>query len=185
MKQIYYTQCPIGYGLGASNGFQIKRLSPGYPISGDFRHLGLRAFVPGSADEAAWIAVNNRAFVGHPDQSGMTTDRLHDQLAEDWFDAEGFRLHERDGRLAAFCWTKRHPAIDGDPAMGEIYVVGVDPDAQGGGLGKALTLAGLQHLREQQVKEVMLYVESDNAPAVRVYTKLGFTLWDADVQYAR
>lgn len=48
MKQIYYTQCPIGYGLGASNGFQIKRLSPGYPITGDFRHLGLRAFVGGS-----------------------------------------------------------------------------------------------------------------------------------------
>ncbi len=48
MKQIYYTQCPIGYGLGASNGFQIKRLSPGYPVSGDFRHLGLRAFVAGT-----------------------------------------------------------------------------------------------------------------------------------------
>jgi hypothetical protein len=48
MKQIYYTQCPIGYGLGASNGFQIKRLSPGYPISGDFRHLGLRAFLAGT-----------------------------------------------------------------------------------------------------------------------------------------
>ncbi|WP_254054038.1 hypothetical protein [Singulisphaera sp. GP187] len=48
MKQIYYTQCPIGYGLGASNGFQIKRLTPGYPISGDFRHLGLRAFLAGT-----------------------------------------------------------------------------------------------------------------------------------------
>jgi mycothiol synthase len=66
-----------------------------------------------------------------------------------------------------------------------VYVVGVDPDRQGGGLGKALTLAGLRHLQAQGVLEVMLYVEADNAAAVRVYTKLGFTLWDADVQYAR
>src|SRR5438046_2901213 len=48
MKQIYYTQCPMGYGLGASNGFQIKRLDEGYPPSGDFRHLGMRAFLPGT-----------------------------------------------------------------------------------------------------------------------------------------
>lgn len=47
MEQIYYTQCPIGYGLGASNGFQIKRISAGYPVWGDFRHLGLRAFPGG------------------------------------------------------------------------------------------------------------------------------------------
>lgn len=47
MEQIYYTQCPVGYGLGASNGFQIKRVTPGYPLAGDFRHLGLRAFPAG------------------------------------------------------------------------------------------------------------------------------------------
>ena len=47
MEQIYYTQCPIGYGLGASNGYQIKRISAGYPVVGDFRHLGLKAFPGG------------------------------------------------------------------------------------------------------------------------------------------
>src|SRR4051794_10594428 len=48
MEQIYYTQCPIGYGLGASNGFQVKRLGAGYPLTGDFRHLGMRAYLPGT-----------------------------------------------------------------------------------------------------------------------------------------
>ena len=47
MEQIYYTQCPIGYGLGASNGYQIKRITAGYPLTGDFRHLGLKAFPGG------------------------------------------------------------------------------------------------------------------------------------------
>jgi mycothiol synthase len=142
-----------------------------------------RAFVPGSADEASWIAVNNRAFVGHPDLSGMTTERLHDQLAEDWFDADGFRLHERDGRLAAFCWTKRHPAIGADPAMGEIYVVGVDPDFQRLGLGRALVLAGLAWLADAGETVGMLYVDESNVRARHLYDELGFTRHHVDRLY--
>jgi mycothiol synthase len=140
----------------------------------------IRPFVPGK-DEAAVVYVNHRAFDWHPEQGSMSIEDVRAKEDEDWFDPAGFLLaFDADGRLVGFHWTKVHT-----PELGEVYVVGVDPDHQGGGLGKALTLAGLRHLREQQVKEVMLYVESDNAAAVRVYTKLGFTLWDADVQYAR
>ncbi|MET9228604.1 mycothiol synthase [Lentzea sp. NPDC003310] len=142
--------------------------------------LTIRAFVPGR-DEAAVVYVNHRAFDWHPEQGAMSIEDVRAKENEDWFDAEGFLLaFDADDRLAGFHWTKVHT-----PDLGEVYVVGVDPDRQGGGLGKALTLAGLRHLRDQGVKEVMLYVESDNTAAVRVYTKLGFTLWDADVQYAR
>lgn len=140
----------------------------------------IRAFVPGK-DEAAVVYVNHRAFDWHPEQGSMSIEDVRAKEEEDWFDPNGFLLaFDADGRLAGFHWTKVHT-----PDLGEVYVVGVDPDAQGGGVGKALTLAGLRHLQEQKVKEVMLYVEADNAPAVRVYTGLGFTLWDADVQYAR
>lgn len=142
-----------------------------------------RAFVPGSADEAAWIEVNNRAFSSHPDQSGMTRERLHAELAADWFDPEGFRLHERDGRLAAFCWTKRHPATADDPAMGEIYVIGVDPDFQGLGLGQALVVAGLAWLSAVGETVGMLYVDETNTPARRLYEKLGFSPHHVDRVY--
>ncbi|WP_394615056.1 mycothiol synthase [Lentzea sp. JNUCC 0626] len=142
--------------------------------------ITIRPFVPGQ-DEAAVVYVNHRAFDWHPEQGAMSVEDVQAKEEEDWFDAGGFLLAvDADDRLAGFHWTKVHT-----PQLGEVYVVGVDPDRQGGGLGKALTLAGLRHLREQGVKEVMLYVESDNTAAVRVYTKLGFTLWDADVQYAR
>jgi mycothiol synthase len=142
--------------------------------------ITIRPFVPGK-DEAAVVYVNHRAFDWHPEQGAMSIEDVRAKEEEDWFDPEGFLLaFDAEDRLAGFHWTKVHT-----PELGEVYVVGVDPDRQGGGLGKVLTLAGLRHLREQGVKEVMLYVESDNTAAVRVYTKLGFTLWDADVQYAR
>lgn len=143
----------------------------------------IRTFVPGQ-DESAVVSVNHRAFSWHPEQGALTVEDLVAAERESWFDPAGFFLAvDPTDRLLGFHWTKIHP---GPPeAIGEVYVVGVDPDAQGSGLGKALTVIGMEHLRAAGLRSVMLYVESDNAPAVAVYSKLGFTLWDADVQYGR
>lgn len=161
------------------NVHQLRRRLPLEAIDS----VPTRAFVSGSADEAAWIEVNNRAFASHPDQSGMTSERLQADLAANWFDAEGFRLHERDRRLAAFCWTKRHPATADDPAMGEIYVIGVDPDFQGLGLGRALVIAGLEWLADVGEAIAMLYVDETNITATRLYDQLGFSLHHVDRIY--
>ena len=145
----------------------------------------LRTFVPGS-DEEAWLAVNRRAFAHHPEQGGWTRADLEMRQAEPWFDPAGFFLAERSGKLAGFHWTKVHPSggTDGGP-IGEVYVVGVDPEGQGSGLGKALTIAGLAHLRALGLDEIMLYVDGDNTPATRLYTDLGFRPWHTDVMYER
>jgi mycothiol synthase len=140
----------------------------------------LRSFVPGR-DEAAVVYVNHRAFSWHPEQGAMSIEDLRQKEEQPWFDPAGFLLAiDADERLVGFHWTKVHTA-----ELGEVYVVGVDPAAQGGGLGKAITLAGLAHLRDAGLGQVMLYVESDNAAALAVYNRLGFTRWDSDVQYAR
>jgi mycothiol synthase len=140
----------------------------------------LRTFVPGQ-DEQAMVAVNARAFSWHPEQGGLTADDVRATEDEGWFDPAGFFLAvDQDDKVLGFHWTKVRP-----DSTGEVYVVGVDPDAQGGGLGKALTLAGLRHLRGLGLPRVMLYVESDNAAAIAVYAKLGFGLLDVGVQYAR
>jgi mycothiol synthase len=144
----------------------------------------VRPFVPGR-DEDAWLEVNARAFAHHPEQGAWTKADLELREAQEWFDPEGFFLAERDGALVGFHWTKVHPqGPDGSPE-GEVYVVGVDPDGQGGGLGRALTVAGMQYLCERGLGQVMLYVDEDNTAATRMYKALGFAQWNTDVMYRR
>ncbi|WP_309049563.1 mycothiol synthase [Streptomyces sp.] len=138
----------------------------------------VRTFVPGQ-DDAAWLAVNAAAFAHHPEQGSLTQRDLDDRMAEPWFDPKGFFLAERDGRIVGFHWTKTHA----EEQLGEVYVVGILPEAQGGGLGKALTAIGLRHLAAQTLPTAMLYVDADNTAAVRVYEGMGFTTHEVDLMY--
>jgi mycothiol synthase len=150
----------------------------------------VRPFRPGR-DDAAWLEVNARAFAAHPEQGRMTAEDLRLRRQEPWFDADGFLLAWRGdpdagGELLGFHWTKVHPPGDvGPEAVGEVYVLGVDPAAQGLSLGRALTDLGLAHLRGRGLGEVLLYVEEDNASAVRLYESRGFRRFSVDVSWRR
>jgi mycothiol synthase len=142
-------------------------------------------------DEDAWLRVNARAFAHHPEQGRMSRTDLDLREGEAWFDPDGFLMAWRGdpacgGTLLGFHWTKVHPPGDaGDEAVGEVYVLGVDPDAQGMRLGRALTDLGLAHLRARGLGEVLLYVEEDNKAAVRLYEGRGFRRFSVDVQWRR
>ena len=141
-------------------------------------------------DEDEWTALNRRAFASHPEQGAWTRADLDLREQEPWFNPDGFFLAERDGRIVGFHWTKIHgqDGQEGDhehEAIGEVYVVGVDPGERGSGLGRALTLVGLRYLRSRGLFQVMLYVDESNTPAIRLYESLGFTHWDTDVMFAR
>ena len=159
--------------------------------------IKVRTFVPGQ-DEDAWVALNHRAFARHPEQGAWTRADLELREREPWFDPDGFFLAERDSGLTGFHWTKIHggtpapagagpdqPAAHGHDAIGEVYVVGVDPAERGTGLGRALTLIGLRYLRNRGLAQVMLYVDETNSAAIGLYESLGFTHWDTDVMYSR
>ena len=170
----------VAASCGLTRGRDLYQMRRPLPVEDTRSHVATRPFEPG-ADEAAWLAVNNRAFASHPEQGGWTLDTLLEREAEAWFDPDGFLLHERDGRLAASCWTKVHH--DTQPPVGEIYVISVDPDFQGLGLGRELVLAGLEHLSSLGVTVGMLYVDAGNEPAVHLYRSMGFTVDHTDRAY--
>ena len=173
----------------------LADLPPGRQLPAGF---AVSTLTPGDErDERDWLAVNAAAFADHPEQGRMTLADLRARQGEPWFDPAGFFLvrDERTaddpatwdgvrgptpepGRLAAFHWTKVEHAV------GEVYVVGVDPDYQGLGLGAAATWVGLDHLRAENLQTVTLYVDGDNDAAIATYRTLGFERIAVDVQLA-
>lgn len=163
---------PAAAALARSHGFErvrelwVMRRDMTEPLPA-YDEGRVRCYLSSDADEL--LRVNAAAFAHHLEQGAMDAANLAERMTEPWFDPAGLLVVAEGDRMLGFHWTKQH-----SPDLGEVYVVGIDPDAQGGGLGKLLTLAGLHHLRVRGVGEVLLYVESDNAPAVAVYSGLGF-----------
>ncbi|MEM8924709.1 MAG: GNAT family N-acetyltransferase [Actinomycetota bacterium] len=159
------------------------------PLPVDIAPIESRPYRPHD-DLDALRTVNNRAFADHPSQGRETDESLLATMAQPWFDPDGLRIHEVDGRVAGFCWTKIHrsrtfPDAPDEPTtpLGEIFVIGVDPDFHGQGKGAPMTAAGLTWLVEQGLTTGMLYVEADNAPAVRTYERLGFEIVRSDAAW--
>ena len=158
------------------------------PALPDDAHV--EAFGPGR-DEEAWLRLNARAFARHPEQGRMTRADLELRMAEPWFDPQGFLMAWRgdpdaDGPLLGSHWTKVHPPGDvAEEPMGEVYVLGIAPEAQGLRLGGALTDLGLAHLRGRGLGQVLLYVDEDNPAAVHLYERRGFTRFAVDVSWHR
>ena len=174
----------VAAGAGLLLVREVVQMRVALPLAGPTPDLTIRPFRPG-VDDAAFLHCNNRAFAWHPDQAGWTVEDLRARCAEPWFDARGFLVHESDGRIDGFCWTKVHPASEGEPALGEIFVIGVDPDRHGRGLGRALVMAGLEHLAAIGLRVGMLHVEHDNLTARRLYEDLGFTEHSSHSWFAR
>ena len=179
---------PAAAKLAAGHGFDrvrelwVMRRDMANPLPPLAKPDGItvRGYEPGDADEL--VRVNAAAFAAHPEQGAMDTANLAERMSQDWFEPAGLLIADDGDRLLGFHWTKQH-----SPDLGEVYVVGIDPAAQGRGLGKVLTLAGLHHLAGGGAREVLLYVESDNAPAIAVYAGLGFAhaAHDTHVMYRR
>jgi mycothiol synthase len=185
---------PAAQALAASLGLTARRELlqlrrplagselPSLTVPGD---LVLRTYA-GPSDDAEILRVNNVAFEWHPEQGGWSSDEITARTGADWFDPAGLFLvfdASDPHTLLGFHWTKVHPAEGDTPALGEVYIVGVDATAQGRGLGRLLTLAGLHHLQQRGLAEVELYVEGDNKAALNTYAKLEFTQFAIDVAY--
>lgn len=148
------------------------------------RDVHVRPFDP-DRDVDGWLALNARAFADLPDQGRWTQADMAQRIAEPWFDPAGFLLAEEGNRIIGAHWTKVHGHGDhhDHDTIGEVYVLAVDPDAQGRGLGRTMLLLGLQNLRDRGLSQAMLYVDAANIGAITLYESAGFVRWDTDVLY--
>jgi mycothiol synthase len=169
--------------------------------------IPIRTFDVGR-DEKRWLELNNRAFINHPDQGKWSDRDLEIRKQEEWFDPYGFFIAEKDQKMTGFCWVKIHGGsahshahshsnspsngesqnptdLHGHDPIGEIYVMGVDPEFHGQGIGRAVVLAGLRYMRNKGIFSAMLYVEADNHDAIKLYKKVGFTEWGRDILYRK
>lgn len=170
---------------------QMRRPLSGVPAPSVPDGVTIRSYA-GVADDVELLRVNNAAFAWHPEQGGWTAADMAARRAEAWFDPRGIFLafdDADDSTLLGFHWTKIHRDDPTAGPIGEVYVVGVDPAAQGRGLGRALTEVGLAHLAGElaaaESPAVLLYVEADNTAALRTYQQLGFVVHSVDTAYAR
>ncbi|CAB4655022.1 unannotated protein [freshwater metagenome] len=153
---------------------QMRRALPLEPeVLAEIADFYTEPFQP-ERDAQQWLDLNNAAFARHPEQGGWTMDTLRSRMQQDWFDASGFRVHRRQEMMASFCWTKMHH--DNSTTMGEIYVIAVQPDLGGQGLGRKTAIAGLDAAFLKGAEQAMLYVDADNASAVAMYSSLGFSV---------
>jgi mycothiol synthase len=166
------------FGFAATRALWVMAREAGPVDVPDVDGVTIRGYRDSDADEV--VRINAAAFAHHPEQGSMDGANLEERMAEPWFDPAGLLVADTGSGLLAFHWTKQH-----SDELGEVYVVAVDPAAQGRGLGRAVTAAGLAHLAGLGVRRIILYVESDNEPAIATYSKLGFEHTSTHVQYAR
>nr|QZD53574.1 mycothiol synthase [Glycomyces sp. TRM65418] len=165
---------PSAWPEGIGRNWPIGEAPPAHVAEG----VRLRPFRVGR-DEAEWLRVNAAAFASHPEQGRWTAADLAAREDETWFDPDGLLVAEDEDGMLGFHWTKVEDGV------GEVYVLGVDPRAQGTGLGRTLTLAGLAHLAAHGIRQVDLYADESNTKAVKLYRSQGFDIVRTDVQWTK
>jgi len=143
------------------------------PIPHSSHSFTIRTF-DSAQDKDRWLTLNNTIFAHHPDQGNWAMADLENRMAENWFDANGFFLAVDGQTIIGFCWTKIHDEFVNQDPVGELYVIGVHPDHAHKGIGRAVSIAAMNHLATQGLKQSMLYVDADNEPGLALYRSLGF-----------
>jgi mycothiol synthase len=176
----------MGLAVQRELAFMARELAERPEVPEAPEGVELRAYRP-EADADDLLAVNNAAFADHPENGGWDADELAERTGRDWFDPAGLILAWRGEELLGFHWTKWHSHdSDEHPAhepVGEVYVLGIAPSAQGLGLGRLLLRAGLAHLHDRGCRRAMLYVDASSTGAVALYRSEGFAAEYREVCY--
>ncbi|HUN08631.1 MAG TPA: N-acetyltransferase [Aggregatilineales bacterium] len=133
----------------------------------------------GTAEVEAYVAVHRAAF----DSRNMSVDWRARTLKHPAYLPEiDFVAQDSQGKLIAFCigWTG---SVNGVKS-GQIEPIGVLPEAQRQGIGRAMLLTALNQMRAMGCEVIYIDAESDNEASTQLYTSVGFREFSRSYQYS-
>ena len=154
--------------LGYVQGRAVLRMSGPMPTQRPASVPGISIGPMTVSDVEGIVAVNNSAFADHREQGSMTVEGFRSLMTLAWFDPMGVHVARSGERIVGFCMTKHE-----EQAVGEVYVLAVDPDRSGLGIGRALAQRGYAAMAASGAVTARAWVDEDNRPAVGLYEVLG------------
>lgn len=144
-----------------------------------------RQLKPGEEDKLA--RVQNRAFAGSWGYDPNTLETITHRINLSTGSPQDIIIAAEGGEVIGYCWTEvtGEGEATGSQRKGRIYMIGVDPDYRGRGVGKRVLLAGLAYLKGKRVPVTELTVDSDNEAALALYRSIGFKLQTSSLWYEK
>lgn len=144
-----------------------------------------RPLKKGEEDEL--LRLQNRSFAGTWGYNPNTIEDILFHLGFPDRSPEDIIIAGEGDRPIGYCWTlaKAGEKRTETAGKGRIYMLGVDPDYRGKGMGKQVLLAGLSSLKGKGVKVVELTVDSGNLAARALYRSVGFEVQSSSLWYER
>jgi mycothiol synthase len=175
----------LGFGF-VRRFLELKReLSELHSLAAEQGPLGNRHLQLGEEDKLAEI--QNRSFAGTWGYNPTAVEDIVYLLSLTGRSPEDVILICEGDRPVGYCWTLVDPEASAGASkkMGRIYMLGVDPDYRGRGIGKRALLAGLAHLKSKGIEVAELTVDSQNAAACALYESGGFRVSSTSAWYEK
>ncbi len=139
------------------------------------------------SEEDRLTQIQNRSFAGTWGYNLNTVEEIIYRVNLSNCSPEDVVLtYDRD-KVIGYCWTEI--TYEGEAGIGErkgrIFMLGVDPDYRGRGVGKRVLLAGLAHLKSKGLRVAELTVDSDNKVACALYRSVGFEVRTSSLWYEK
>jgi mycothiol synthase len=158
VKEYWNLKCTLTNLSNSGNiilpeGYTVERLNP-------VTDIGILTYIQNISFENHWGFCPN------------TEEEIEARVKMENSDPEGILLIKHAGEIAGYNWTML--SSKGKNSTGWITMTGVSPKYRGRGLGELVVTLGMDYLFKKGVGTIELEVDSSNAPALTLYTKLGF-----------
>ena len=139
------------------------------------------------SEEEKLALIQNRSFSGSWGYNPNTLAEIIYRANLSNFSPEDVILACDGDRVIGYCWTEVVPEMEAvaGKGKGRIYMIGVDPDYRGSGVGRRVLLAGLAHLRKRGLRVCELTVDAENEAANELYQSVGFEIQSTTLWYEK